>query len=74
MPAPKDRIDYGDTQCLPGLGPPLGSTWRNRKLGNIVTVVQISQRRHGWVTIRTISGEREILLADLERFYTPHDH
>lgn len=71
MPAPSDRIDYGVTQTLPGMGPEIGSSWRNKHSGTWYTIVRIQQRRKCWVTVRGVYGEREISLAHLYEFYLP---
>lgn len=57
---------------LPGLGPALGSRWRNRNTRSIVTVLAVDQRRFGWVTIRTLAGPATITLARFERAFEPH--
>lgn len=72
MAAPDDHIDYGVTQHLPGMGPEIGSVWRNKGSGNVYTIVRVQQRRQCWVTIRGLQGEREIRLATLQEFYSPH--
>lgn len=71
MPVPDDRIDYGVTQALPGMGAEIGSTWRNKGSGDWYTIVRIRQARKCWVTIRGVHGEREISVQDLHEYYQP---
>ncbi len=71
MGAPADRIDYGIAQALPGMGPEIGSTWRNKGSGDWYTIVSIRQTRKCWVTIRGVHGEREISLQYLHEYYMP---
>ncbi|MGH2876219.1 MAG: hypothetical protein ACRDLV_08215 [Solirubrobacteraceae bacterium] len=70
MSAPADHIDYGQVQALPGMGPAIGDVWANRARGELYTIVKIRQSRRCWVTIRGVGDEREVLLANLERYYT----
>jgi hypothetical protein len=71
MSAPADRIDYGVVQQLPGMGPEIGSVWRNRHSGCLYTIVGVQQRLRCWVTVRGVDGEREISLSEFDRSYMP---
>jgi len=58
--------EFGDQLGLGGMIPTAGERYRNVHTGSIVTVVSVQQRRHAWLVIRGVGGERAISLGQLE--------
>lgn len=56
-------------QPLPGLGPEVGQRYRNRHTDAIAVVLNTSQRRHGWVTLRIYGSEQTIKISKLEEHF-----
>lgn len=62
----------GEQLQVDTLGPPIGGRYHNRNTGTIVTVLQVNQARHAWVTIRVLGVSQTMPLARFERAFTPY--
>lgn len=58
------------------LGPQVGERWRSRVTSTICAVIDVTQRRHCWVTVRIRGAEQTLrldrFLANFERMQ-PYD-
>ena len=60
---PQPAIIHPGQGMLPGMGPVVGDRWQSNATTVICTVLSLTQRRHGWVTVR-IRGEEQTLRVD----------
>lgn len=63
--------DHGDQLMIDGLGPALGSTWRSKQTGEIVTVTNIRRGKRAFITIRRSGQLTDMPVEWLFESYDP---